>query len=235
MVYKWIEAAQELLFPPGCLLCGAPSSSHRDLCAGCFRELPHNLHACRRCALPLPAEAAGNLCGGCQQKPPAFDHCLAPLRYAPPVDRLVTALKFGQRLVNARLLGGLLWDYTRMRADFTPDFLVPVPLHPRRLRDRGFNQALEISREVARLSGIPVRHGCVRRNRATPPQAGLGRRQRLHNLHDAFTASGSLAGMRIALVDDVVTSGQTANAVSTALFRAGAAEVSVWTVARTPG
>lgn len=232
MVYRWLNYIQLRLYPATCLLCGTPGSDGRDLCAGCARELPHNDPACPRCALPAPRDDTP--CGRCQRHPPPFERCLAPLRYAPPADELIQGLKFAGRLSHARLLAGLLGDglAARLGSDL-PERLVPVPLHRARLRERGFNQAVEIARPLARRFGIPMDLRAARRVSPTRGQAGLSAGERRRNLRGAFRVRG-LEGIHVAIVDDVVTTGTTAVELTRALRRAGVARVEVWSVCRTP-
>ena len=235
MVNNWIDSIQYGLYPPRCLLCGAAGDGGRDLCAGCHRALAHNRHACPVCALPLPAEApAGSLCGQCQHRPPHFDRCHAALGYDRLTARLIGQLKFHRRLSHARLLAQLLLDRLRRQAPERPGLILPVPLHPSRLRERGYNQALEIARPIARQFALPLRPGLCRRVRITPAQAGLDQRERRRNLREAFQVDGEVDGLHIALLDDVVTTGSTVNELSRTLKRAGARRVDVWAVARTP-
>ena len=221
------------LFPPTCLLCGAPGHEELDLCPGCLGDLRRNHPACPRCALPLPTDApAGIPCGRCQRRPPPYDRCLAPFLYASPLDGLITDLKYGGRLAAARVLGALL--AREMDAEGLPDLLVPVPLHPRRLRERGFNQALEVARVLASEKGLRLDPRVCARVRDTPHQTGLDARTRRRNLRGAFVAAPRVRGLRLALVDDVVTTGATAEALAQTCRRAGVARVEVWALARTP-
>lgn len=227
----WLSALIELVLPPHCLACGAPGQPGRDLCAGCEGDLPWNRCACQRCALPLPRVEP--VCGACLDQPPPWSRAVAPFAYAAPLDRLVQQMKFGGRLAAARLLGGLLLDALREHGEPWPDRLVPVPLHTARLRERGYNQALELARPLAAGLGLPLAHGALRRVRATAAQTGLGARQRQRNLEAAFVAA-RLTGLRIALIDDVMTTGSTLKACTRALLAAGAREVEVWVLARAP-
>jgi len=227
-----IRNIQAWLFPAYCLLCAARASSGSDLCAACAAQLPHAAHACPRCAAPLPAGAPGP-CGDCLRRPPAFDRAVAAFRYAPPVDRLVQDLKYRRRLALARVLGRALAGCLAAHDTADTDVIVPVPLHVSRLRGRGYNQSLELARVVARQLGLPLAaHGAVGRKRATIPQARLDSTQRRRNVRNAFRARADFAGRRVAIVDDVMTSGHTAGALARCLKRAGAASVSVWVVAR---
>ena len=229
MVYEWSKKLQSWLFPPTCLLCGAPGLAYRDLCLGCYRDLPRNDNACRRCALPI---TGGTLCGQCQRSPPFFDHALAPLRYQTPVDFLIQGLKFHRQLVVARLLGELLAEVLEHVSP--PEFIIPIPLHRQRLRQRGFNQALELARPVARQLHIPLLSNHVRRTRPTPAQSTLDLKTRQANVREAFALNSAIPGRHVAIVDDVMTTGSTVNELSRLLRRAGVEKIQVWACARTP-
>jgi ComF family protein len=221
----------DLLLPHRCLLCEAPDS-RRALCEPCRNDLPWLVSACPRCALPLPGTA--ELCGRCLSQPPAFDRCIAAFRYSSPVDRLVGQFKNQRRLSAGKLLSSLLLERLRKGAEARPELIAPVPLHWRRQLLRGFNQATFIAGSLASQLDIPLL-AVARRSQATPKQQQLDRRRRLGNLRGAFSVNRELvAGRHVAIVDDVVTTGATAQALSLALKRAGAARVDVWAIARTP-
>lgn len=225
----------DLLYPPTCILCGGRGTKGRDLCPGCHEELSWNRHACARCALPFDAPVPpGALCGACRKTAPPFERCVAPLRYELQVPALVTGAKFHGKLNALRLLGQLLADALASESFELPDLLVPVPLHPKRLRARGYNQALEIARVLGDDLGLRVETGLCERVVATPPQAGLEERERRRNIRGAFAVPRPLSGERIAIVDDVVTTASTVAELSRVLRRAGAGSVVVWAVSRTP-
>lgn len=233
------------LFPPRCLLCNAPGDGGLDLCAGCLGDLPRNGTACRRCAEPLPAwpgreAAARTTCGRCQRRPPAFARTLAPLLYADPTDRLIQQLKFHERLAVAPLLAELLaaavGEDLRRDADAPaprPQAVLAVPLHPRRARARGYNQALEIARPLARALRLPLLNGALRRRVDSAPQRELPLRQRRRALRRAFVAPRPPGYHCVAVVDDVMTTGSTADAAARALLAAGVARVEIWACSRT--
>ncbi len=231
-VYNCLYFAQSLLYPRHCLLCDAPLPSAAHLCPQCLAEMPFNRQACPSCALPIRTGDA-LLCGHCTRHPPPFTHSRIPLLYQPPVSQLIGDLKFRHRLHLARGLSRLFCE--AMPSDLAlPDLIVPVPLHPSRLRERGFNQSQELARRVAAEFELPLDNGGCRRILATAPQSRLDRRARRRNLRSAFTAEARFAGLRVALFDDVVTTGSTVTAATQALLRAGAAQVEVWALARTP-
>ncbi len=228
-------ALLESVFPQYCLLCRLRSHSPLPLCAECFTHLQANDHACERCALPL-ATAAGRLCGQCLAQPPALDRVIAPLVYEPHLALLISRWKFQREPRLTRLLAALWQAWVIPPAD--RDLLLPVPLHWRRLLWRGFNQAtllgLEIRARQPQLATLPLRTDILRRRRATRAQAGLSARQRGSNLAAAFRVRGDVSGLRVAVVDDVMTTGATAEALARVLKDAGAADVQLWCLARTP-
>ena len=234
MIATWLGALERLILPPTCLLCGAAGAARLDLCAGCLRDLPRNFSACPRCATPLPLAGIG-ACVRCRAQPLAFDRAFVPFRYQPPVDVLITRLKFGGRLACARLLGELFVAALAERGNPPPDCIVPVPLHPRRLRERGFNQSLELARAAAHRFGIPLWINGLRRVRHTVPQTQLNARQRQTNPLGAFALNGPLTGTRIALMDDVVTTGSTINECARVLRAGGAADIEIWAIGRAGG
>ncbi len=225
-VDKW-SILRQLIFPGSCVLCGSSRAAAPGLCPACEQELPAAECSCDRCGLPLATQGT---CGRCLQHPLPFDRTRAAFLYGPPLDRLITSLKFGGRLALAELLGGLMVQ--RLRPfDVLPDTLVPVPLHPRRLRQRGYNQAVELARPLARALGVPLGAELCRRTRATPSQSELNREARARNVRGAFEAA-PLTGQRVALIDDVMTTGATVASLAQAVRRAGAVRVEVWVLAR---
>jgi len=230
----WLRRLGFRLLPPRCLLCGEAGAPGRELCARCTEELPWNRRGCTRCALPI--EGAGTLCSPCQRRAPAFARLHAPLRYAYPLDRLVTRFKFGRDLAAGALLADLLGDHL---ADYALAFgvqrLVPVPLHAQRLRERGYNQSQELARRIAPRLGLRIDAQALRRTRATEVQSGLDAKARRQNVRGAFVGDAErVRGLHIGLIDDVVTTGATVHECAKALKLAGAREVSVFAVARAP-
>lgn len=212
--------------PHPCLLCGADGGA-AQLCAPCDEELPRLPRGrCAVCAIPL---ASGAVCGACLDSPPRFARVVAPFSYRFPLDALIHAYKYGGRLAHARVLGAAL------AAVVAPDVdvIVPMPLARKRMAERGFNQALEIARVVARAIGLPLLPLACRKVVETPPQAALPWKERAKNVRRAFVCDADLRGKRVAVVDDVLTTGATLNELARVLRRAGAIEVAGWVVART--
>jgi ComF family protein len=216
------------LFPHTCLLCGMSARAER-LCDGCRDDLPHHtVPQCPQCAIPTPA---GQLCGACLKRPPAYERCVAAFSYSFPVDQLIPALKYHSRLAIAQVLGQHLAEAVATCP--RPDLLIPMPLHPARIQQRGFNHATEIGRVVARALNVPLDFESCKRVRDTPPQVALAYDQRRRNVRGAFVCEGDVNGKRIALIDDVITTGTSLDELAKTLKKAGAAEVETWVVART--
>jgi ComF family protein len=223
---------RNLLFPSRCRLCGAAPGINTDLCRACLDDLPWLESGCCRCARSLPAGVDALLCGACQKRTPVFDAATALLHYHAPADYLIQRLKFSGELAIAPLLAGLLAGKIARRSSALPDLLIPVPLHRARLRERGFNQATELARHLGRHLAVPVEHRLCRRNRHTHPQSLTPPRMRRRNLRGAFSLDGELATGHVAIIDDVMTTGHTADELAGILRRAGAVRVEVWIVAR---
>jgi ComF family protein len=172
------------------------------------------------------------MCAPCLSQPPPFDETFAPLIYAPPVDSLLTGLKFRARLDAGRLLAALFAQaYARIETP-GPDRLLPMPLHHSRLRHRGFNQALELARPVAAQQQLKLDIRAARRVRRTRQQSQLDARQRHVNLRGAFQTGDRVRGRDVAILDDIITTGDTAAELTRTLKRTGATRVRVWAVAR---
>jgi len=213
-----------ILFGGSCFLCRG--AARELVCAACDAELPRLGGArCPRCALESPG---GLVCGRCLREQPAYDATRAALAYEFPADALVQALKFRGELALAPLVAALLeqsLDNERI------DYIVPVPLSRERLRRRGYNQAAEIARRLGRPR---LDLSLCERTRDGPPQMELPFAERQRNVRGAFRCTRSLDGARIAVVDDVMTTGATLNEIARTLKAAGAAHVENWVVARTP-
>jgi ComF family protein len=230
-------ALQRVLLPPHCLLCGLGADGERDLCSACAADLVRNRICCPRCALPLSAPAP--LCGECLQRAPPFDAAFAPFVYGHPLDLLVTKLKYGHSLAAGRVLAELWLEALGEAPPARPDVLLPVPLHAARLRERGYNQALELARPLARALGVPHADNLLVRAKATAAQATLDAKARRKNLRGAFAIdparfAGDPARTHIALIDDVMTTGATLRECARVLKRAGFARVDVWALGRAP-
>jgi len=231
MVYKltpWLRA----VFPSHCRLCGTATRAMLDLCRSCREDAPWLENVCQQCSFPLPACWDDALCGRCQKLTPAFDTTTALFHYHPPIDYLIKRLKFSNELAISPLLSGLLANRLAARDTPLPALLIPVPLHHTRLRERGFNQSTELARGVGRKLNIRISHRLCTRHRKTAPQSLLTHNARRLNLRNAFTVTADEVPGHIAIIDDVMTTGQTASELARVLKRAGARRVEVWVIAR---
>jgi ComF family protein len=214
---RWSNLARHWL-PQCCVLCGA-AGGDEQICGPCDAELPRLARSrCAVCALPLASEARNEgVCGACLDSPPRYARVLAPFRYEYPLDAVIRAYKYGGRLAYSRLFGAALAAVATRDADA----IVAMPLSPARLAERGFNQALEIARVVADATGIPLLPFACRRVVDTPPQAALPWKERAKNVRRAFVCDADLTGRRVAVVDDVLTTGATLNELARVLRKAG--------------
>ena len=230
-VYIWLKNNQI------CLLCDEPADGTVPICTACETELPWLGDHCETCALPLPA--AGLTCGQCQQHPPAFERVIVPWTYSFPLDSLITRFKHNAKWPFGHLLAELLGQFLQHRFENDlpiPELLLPVPLATRRLRQRGFNQAAMLARWLSVSLNIPCDERLLVRKQDTGSQQGLNAQARKRNLRNAFALSpdATVKGRHLALVDDVLTTGATAQALARLLMDAGAARVDVYCLARTP-
>lgn len=225
------------VIPVPCALCGTDST--KGICPACHEQFYAGVtNRCEQCGLSLPHEdPENNVCGSCLRHPPCFDATIAATDYAPPTDQLVLALKFGAQLAYAPIFAEMLHAAVRQRQVELPQLFIAVPLGPKRLAERGFNQALEIAKPLARALGIPLEKRMVLRIRDTAAQALLPPDARRNNISRAFTLSSPfidrLQGCHIGVVDDVMTTGETLNELAATLKRFGARRVTNLVFART--
>ena len=228
---RWFRISHEWLCPRRCVLCASDART-LDLCPRCITVLPRIMRGCEACGISL---SSGRLCAGCLNRPRRLGQVCIPYRYEPPLSSLILRLKFHRRLEAATPLGGILLERVRTLAMPRPDVILPVPLHPARLRQRGFNQALEIARPLAEGLGVPLAPGLASRRRNTAAQSSLANAPaRRRNVRDAFEVDFKRAAPpeHVAIVDDVVTTGATVTELARALKRAGVYRVDLWSVAR---
>jgi ComF family protein len=231
IVNNWLNIIQKLL-PPRCLLCGAPGHDDMDLCQDCRQELPRNLACCYRCGEHFEiAISAPQLCGRCLKDLPSFDETFAPFLYQSEMRHLISRLKFGNDYKNARLLGTLLAKQVAEHSEL-PECLIPVPLHKQRYHERGFNQSIEIARQISVQLNIPMDLSSCIRSRDTGHQISLPAKQRRKNMRQAFKLVKPIHYKHIAIIDDVMTTGATVSALAKVIKQAGVSRVDVWVCAR---
>jgi ComF family protein len=238
---RWPKMLAQALLPSSCALCAALCEG--AVCRPCHAQYIEREREpaarCPRCANPVDPLDNGRECAACLLRSPAFDATLAGTAYLAPLDRLVLQLKFGGKLALAPWFAQVLRDRVLEHREFLlPNMLCPVPLGPERLAGRGFNQALEMARPLARSLGIPLHARLAIRAIDTPAQSSVAPDQRERNILGAFSvapdAMGLVQGQHIGLVDDVMTSGRTLDELAATLKRFGAARVSNFVFARTP-
>jgi len=226
------------LFPQRCVLCQHTVETPLALCPACHDRLPHNIPACHRCALPLAeGHHDGSLCGRCVRKQPFYDYAASLFRYEDDVIAMVHQMKFSKNITLSRSFGELLsmlYEQQVYPRYGNPDCLLPVPLHPFRLRQRGYNQSIEISRVLATVKQLPLELKAVVRARRTVSQTGLNAGERQKNMRSAFRLKYNIPCRHVLIVDDVVTTGATVNELARLLKRNGVQQVGVLSIARAP-
>lgn len=222
------------LFPYRCCLCGCFTDNSYDLCKPCKEALPWLVDCCYRCGLRLENQQEHTLCERCQEQPPYFDRLCALFSYDPPLRKLITRLKFASQLAYGRVLGELLKEKIPSWYEglMLPQAILPTPLHAKRLRWRGFNQALELIRPFIKQTKIPLLCRQAKRVKHTKPQSGLDEKSRHLNIRDAFQIRLLNKYQHVAVIDDVVTTGSTVNALSLVLKQQGIEQVDIWCIAR---
>lgn len=226
-----MAAAARFFLAQDCLLCARAirrDEADRPICSDCHADLPRlDAAHCPVCALP-----GAGICGACLKRTPAFDGTCAAFTYDFPLDRLIQTFKYQHRLALSQWMGEALYAALPM-LPAPPDLILPMPLHPRRLAERGFNQAVELARPVAQRSGIELDVHSLGRALDTPPQASLPWKARRKNIRGAFLCLRDLSGLHVVVVDDVMTTGATLDEVARCLKTRGAAQVTNLVVART--
>ena len=220
----------QTIYPSSCVLC-ATATDDQAICLDCSAELVLNTMACSRCALPIPIQQPDALCGDCLQQLPGHDRAWSPFLYAQPLEWMIQQLKFSSRLSFARLLAQLAIPHLPS-LEHKPDCIIPVPLHAKRLRSRGFNQAQALAAPIAQTLQLPVDTRSCRRLVHTSAQSGLDAKQRRKNIKNAFEFNNTKAYDYVVLFDDVITTGSTMAELVKLLKRDGVQRVDVWSLAR---
>jgi len=221
------------IIPTYCVCCLSITRG-LPICQACIHELPWNESACYQCGLPIETRKKPTLCGACITRTPPFNHTLALFAYQAPIIKFITQLKFNRELLYAKLLGNLLASQinTNRRYNSLPECIIPVPLHRKRLRQRGFNQALEIAKPIAKKLLLPIDYKTCLRDKNTQPQSELPAKKRHQNVKNAFTLKKNFSASHVAIVDDVMTTGSTVKALSNTLKTHGVKHIEIWCCAR---
>jgi ComF family protein len=227
-----LQLFKHLVFKQNCVLCASPQANIHAVCKPCLNDLPrHPQTSCPQCGL----SSDGNVCGSCLNSPPDFDATKAVFLYAYPIDAMMLRYKYGKHLN----LGDIFAEFLAEKVDSNKidisavDLIIPMPMHPTRLKERGFNQALEIAKVLCKKSKEKLDYKSVIRQTLTPPQASLPLKERVKNIKGAFKVNTDFAGKRVAIVDDVMTTGASLNELAKILKKAGASHVECWVIART--
>lgn len=232
MVNEWLNIKHKWRIPVDCLYCRGETTGDLPLCELCRQQLPKNLSFCPSCAEPLSIHTKQPLCGKCLKSSPAYDLALSPYLYQAPISNLITRFKFHSDLCAGQLLAKLLADHLQQELTQLPGCIIPVPLHSTRLMQRGFNQSHELAGFVAKQLSLPVLTGYCIRQRHTDSQSGLDEKQRKQNIRRAFTMVKALPYQHVAIIDDVMTTGNTVNELAKVLRQGGATMIQVWCVSR---
>lgn len=216
--------------PTTCILCDNNGVIGKDICKICLENLLKNNNCCYQCGTPLESKTQINPCGYCQSTDLAFKTCHAPFIYQGAIRYLITRLKFNQHYKNARLLGQLFSESLTDRK--LPQCIIPVPLHKKRYRQRGFNQTLEIAKTIGRQLQIPIEAKLCVRHRNTPHQVGLATKDRRKNVKNAFSIIKETHYTHIAILDDVMTTGATLQEIALIFKKTGIINIELWVCAR---
>lgn len=204
-----------------------------SICEACLAELHYLDNNCSQCAQPITGPTENRICGQCIKQAPCFDRAISLFAYNSPVQQLIARLKFQKKLSLAHLFGTLMTQAIQQHhADDLPDCIAPVPLSKTRLRERGYNQAMEIARPISKALNIPLDCSLFKRIRHSPPQSSLNLKARQKNVCDAFAVTRHKLPDHVAIVDDVITTGATCNELARLLKKAGVKKVTVWSIAR---
>ena len=222
------------IFPYTCAVCKLRSDTNRDLCSVCYGELPWLIDVCYQCGQPLVDAYESVRCQKCMFSPPNFDRFCGLFHYQPPIDKLITQLKFNYKLAYGNLLGQLLLEQYSLwyKTATIPEAIIPVPLHNLRYRARGFNQVQEILRPFMRAQNIAIVDDLCIKLKHTKPQTRIGAKYRRRNLKGVFQLARKVPYEHIAIVDDVFTTGSTIRAVSEVFRAAGVQCIDVWCICR---
>lgn len=242
-IIRWINQAYHWLMPSYCGLCQLPSFQSY-LCKACYQDLPWIQNPCITCATELnrPLYSQPSIdenkdiqCGTCLQTPPPYDTCVALFNYQSPVSQLILAMKFHRKLAYARLLAEILAEKGNKHYNNRPkpDLIIPMPLHSNRLKKRGYNQALELAKPLAKKLNVPFSNELCSRIVDTQTQSSMIASNRQHNVKQAFAVHTSLKDKYILIIDDVITTGSTVSALSQQLKLAHAKTIDVWCCAKT--
>lgn len=222
----------QCFYPIHCVLCQELTNHSDDFCKDCLLLLPWMKNACLRCGNAL-FKNAYSICDRCISNPPKFDISVIPFNYQKPISDMISLLKFNQKIIYSRILAKLMIKrLEQIHQQFLlPELIIPIPLHVKRLRERGFNQALEIAKPIGKYFNIPVDFTTCHRIKETEPQSLLPAKKRRNNIKNVFVVKKNLLAKHVAVIDDVVTTGNTIDEFSKVLKNEGIEKIQIWSCA----
>jgi len=231
-LYNALSQALNWLLPAHCVECAATLEHHYDrVCKVCYPTLPFQSHCCARCGQHSASNT--DYCGNCINTPPTFDTCFCPFKYESSIKELICDFKYRERPELAKTAARLLW-HELLKTEFErPDALIAVPMHVSRLRERGYNHSMLIAQNLSKWLNIPLLYGVLAKSKHTEPQAQQSLKQRKKNLNDSFKIEKSISVKSVAIIDDVVTTGSTAEEIAKILKKNGVDYIQVWGIAHT--
>ena len=226
-----IKAIFNWLVPKHCIQCSRVLLADSCCCEDCYPDLPFQSHVCCRCGQALNAQL--DYCGRCLTKPPAFDVCFCPFQYKPPISDQIQRFKYSQRPEMAYNLAKLLAKEIFSNRLAMPELLIPVPVHISRLRQRGYNQSLLLTRHLSKLLQIPYSNSHIEKHHRTPAQVSQPLKQRKTNVRGCFLLKQPFTAQHVAIIDDVFTTGSTTEEMTKILKKNGVNYVQIWAIAHT--
>jgi ComF family protein len=226
------KSAAQLIncYPKYCLLCSRKTKNVYLICNHCLLQLPYVKQACFMCGLKIMGNAV--FCGQCLKKSNAFDRVIVPFYYKKPITALLFQLKFHEKLASLSFFSYFLIKKLKQRTDSLPEVIIPVPLHRKRMQTRGYNQSLELAKQLSQALNICLDRHCCQRIKPTRSQQGLNIKIRKKNVRHAFVIRKKIIYQHVAIVDDVMTTMATVNEISKCLKKQGVSIVEVWCCAR---
>ena len=231
-LYKQLAQLKNWLFPDTCYSCAEElQQESSSFCTDCLASLPYLDEACHRCGEPL--FHGDSACGKCISRQPTFDQCFCPFIYEDPIKKKIQELKFSDYPKNLAMIADLFLQELDAKKIAIPEAVISVPMHPKKLRGRGFNQSYELAKAIAKRLDIPLLYDHIQKSKDTPKQTSQTFKQRRKNLFKSFRAVKKIEHQHVAIVDDVVTTGATAEEISKILKKNGVDYIQVWGIART--
>ncbi len=228
-----VSKVLNFFFPPTCSICKITSDTSINLCSNCKNNMKINSCCCDICGEPLSNNTQDKIiCGKCLNLTPYFDHVFSPFIYENNISQIIQQLKYGRKLANSHILAEVFLSELRNATEIMPEALIPVPIHKSKIKKRGYNQSIEIFHHVAKQLHIPFEKTCCQKIKNTDSQSTLSAKERQNNIKNSFKIIKPVNYKHVAIVDDVITTGATANELSRLIKQHGVARVDIWACAR---